>query len=58
MTLKQIADELQLKETYLKAHWKRIQENYNKRGIWIVKKGRGDTAIYGIRSYEDEKLRW
>lgn len=58
MTAAQLADELRIKETYLKSHWKKIVERYGKTGITLVKLGRGDKAEFGIKNFDDEKIRW
>lgn len=58
MTAAQLADELRIKETYLKSHWKKIVERYGRAGITLVKLGRGESASFGIKSFDDEKIRW
>lgn len=58
MTAAELADELKIKETYLHSHWRRIIENHQRIGITLVKVGRGVNASYGIKSYDDENIRW
>ena len=58
MTSAELAEELRIKETYLRSHWKRIVESNNRAGITLVKVGRGANAAYGIKSYDDNNIRW
>lgn len=58
MTSQQLADELMIKETYLKKRWTYIVESNAKRGVTLVREGRGATANYGIKSYGDEEIRF
>ena len=58
MTAAQLADELRIKETYLKSHWKKIVERYGKMGIILVKLGRGEKAEFGVKNYGDNEIRW
>lgn len=58
MTSAQLADELMIKETYLKKRWTYIVESNAKRGVYLVKIGRGESANYGIKSYGDEDIRF
>jgi hypothetical protein len=58
MTSAELAEELRIKETYLRSHWKRIVESNNRAGITLVKVGRGANAAYGIKSYGDNNIRW
>jgi hypothetical protein len=47
-----------IKETYLKKRWTYIVESNAKRGVYLVKIGRGESANYGIKSYGDEDIRF
>ena len=58
MTSAQLADELRIKETYLRSHWQRIVESNERAGITLVKMGRGENAAYGIKGYGDDNIRW
>lgn len=58
MTSAELAEELRIKETYLRSHWKRIVESNERIGIILVKMGRGANAAYGIKSYGDDNIRW
>jgi hypothetical protein len=58
MTAAQLANELGIKESYLKSQWTTIVERYAKRDIKLVRKGWGKTASFGIKDWEDEKIRW
>lgn len=56
--IQELAEELKIKDTYLKSHWKSIVERYSKIGITLVKLGRGAAADFGIQSYGDKEIRW
>jgi hypothetical protein len=58
MTSAELAKELRIKETYLKAHWCSIVESYAAKGLILVRIGRGISATFGIKSYDDERIRW
>lgn len=58
MKIEELANELELKDTYLKSHWALIVRRYEGYGIELAKRGRGKTADYGIKSYEDKEIRW
>lgn len=59
MKIEDLADELGLKESYLKSHWALIQQRYKYNlNIELVKIGRGEKADYGIKSYGDKEIRW
>ena len=58
MKLEELADELKIKDTYLRNQWARIVKKYGEIGITLVKIGRGDKSEYGIKSYDDEVIRW
>lgn len=58
MKIEELANELELKDTYLKSHWALIVRRYEGYGIELAKRGRGKTADYGIKGYEDKEIRW
>lgn len=58
MTAAQLADELRIKESYLKSQWTTIVKRYEKYGVILVRKGRGDKANFGIKAWEDENIRY
>ena len=58
MTIQELANELSLKDTYLKSHWALIMKRYEGYGIILAKRGRGRTADYGIKNYGDDDIRW
>lgn len=58
MTIQELANELELKDTYLKSHWALIVRRYEGYGITLVKLGRGKLSNYGIKNYGDSDIRW
>lgn len=58
MTSAELAKELRIKESYLRKHWCSIVESYAAKGLTLVRIGRGVSATFGIKSYDDEKIRW
>ena len=49
MTIEELAKELGGVSTYyINHHWKEVRERWGKRGIGLVKNGKGLTADYGI----------
>ena len=58
MTALELAEELGISETYLRNHWPRIVRNRAETGVILMKRGRGDSAQYGIKNYGDEDVRW
>lgn len=53
MNIKQLAEKLEVSEHYIQHHFPRIQESYKKRGILLIKIGKGRTAEYGMRKTND-----
>lgn len=58
MTIQELANELELKDTYLRSHWALITKRYEGYGIILAKRGRGRVADYGIKNYGDSDIRW
>ena len=58
MSIQELANELELKDTYLKSHWALIVKRYEGYGIVLAKRGRGKSADYGIKNYSDNDIRW
>ena len=58
MTIQELANELELKDTYLRSHWALIVRRYDTYGVTLAKRGRGKTADYGIKNYGDSDIRW
>lgn len=58
MTSAELAKELRIKESYLKSHWCSIVDSYAAKGLTLVRLGRGSSATFGIKGYDDEKIRW
>ena len=58
MTLSELAAELELKETYLRSHWALVVRRYESYGLTLAKRGRGKTADFGIKGYNDKEVRW
>lgn len=48
MTLKEVALLLGYSEDSLRSHFKQVQQNLKKRGILVMKWGRGSSAEYEI----------
>ena len=58
MTLSELAAELELKETYLRSHWALVVRRYESYGLTLMKRGRGKTADFGVKGYNDKEVRW
>jgi hypothetical protein len=58
MKLAELAEELDLKESYLRSHWALIVRRYETYGVTLAKRGRGASADFGIKSYRDKEIRW
>ena len=58
MKLFELAEELGIKESYLKSHWALIVRRYDKYGIILAKRGRGSIADFGIKNFGDKDIRW
>ena len=58
MTLSELAAELGLKETYLRSHWALVVKRYDGYGLTLAKRGRGKTADFGVKDYNDNEVRW
>lgn len=48
MTLKEVSEKLGLSENTIKLHFPRTKETLLKKGIVLIKEGRGDKAVYKI----------
>ena len=53
MKVNELAQKLQVNEHYIQHHFPRIQESYKKRGILLIKVGKGADADYGMRRTGD-----
>ena len=58
MSSDELADVLQLKESYIRSHWPRIVESYEKQNIKLYKLGRGAAANYGVQMPWDNEIVW
>ena len=58
MSSGELADVLQLKESYIRSHWPRIVESYEKQNIKLYKLGRGAAANYGVQMAWDNEIVW
>ena len=48
MKIEELSKELGVSTYYINHHWKRICASWDKRGIKLVKNGKGMSADYGI----------
>lgn len=58
MQLSEIAAELNLSENYLRSQWALLVRRYASYGIELRKRGRGKTADFGVKGYNDKEVRW
>ena len=58
MSSDELAEVLQLKESYIRSHWPRIVESYEKQNIKLYKLGRGAAANYGVQMPWDNEIVW
>ena len=58
MTSFELAEEMGVKESYLKKHWNEIVRSYARRDVILVKAGRGSDARYGIKWPSDKDVRF
>jgi hypothetical protein len=58
MTSFELANVLQIKETYLRSHWQDIVKSNARAGIELYKRGRGATAAYGIKAWGMTEVCW
>lgn len=58
MTSEELGDVLQLKESYIRSHWPRIVNTYEKQNIKLYKMGRGANASYGVQMPWDSEICW
>lgn len=55
MTLKEVSERLGLSENTIRLHFPRTKETLLKKGIVLIKEGRGDKAIYKIEYLYQDK---
>ena len=48
MTLKEVSEKLGLNENTIRLHFPRTRDTLLKKGIVLIKEGRGDKAVYKI----------
>lgn len=48
MTLKEVSEKLGLSENTIRLHFPRTRDTLLKKGIILIKEGRGDKAVYKI----------
>lgn len=58
MKIEELAAEIGLSPSGIYKHWTEIVKRYEKYGITLVKKGRGDKVNYGIKNYGDSEVRF
>ena len=58
MSSDELADVLQLKESYIRSHWPRIVESYEKQNITLYKLGRGAAANHRVQMPWDTEIVW
>lgn len=58
MTSDELSFILELKESYIRAHWPSIVKTYEKQKIYLCKVGRGEAAQYGIKRPGDDDYIW
>lgn len=58
MTSAQLAQVLEVKETYLLSHYRKIKESKEKIGIHLYKRGRGKTADFGYQDWKTDTICW
>ena len=58
MTSFELANILQIKETYLRSHWQDIVKSNAKAGVELYKRGRGQYAEYGIKAWGMTEVCW
>ena len=56
MSSDELADVLRLQESYIRSHWPRIVESYEKQNIKLYKLGRGAAANYGVQMPWDNEI--
>ena len=56
MTLQEVSERLGLSESTIKLHFPRTKATLLKKGIVLIKEGRGDKAVYKIEYlYKEEQ---
>jgi hypothetical protein len=58
MSSQELADYLQIKESYLRSHWRDIVKSNAKVGVELYKRGRGPQAEYGVKGWGIEEVCW
>ena len=58
MTCAELGELLKLKDSYIKTHWNRVADSYERRGYRLYKVGRGDEAMYGIKVPCQAEIVW
>ena len=58
MSSQELADYLQIKESYLRSHWRDIVKSNAKVGVELYKRGRGQQAEYGVKGWGMEEVCW
>ena len=58
MSSQELADYLQIKESYLRSHWRDIVKSNAKVGVELYKRGRGPHAEYGVKGWGMEEVCW
>ena len=58
MSSQELADVLQIRESYLRSHWQDIVKSNARAGIELYKRGRGPYAEYGIKGWGMKEVCW
>lgn len=58
MNRSDMAKELGISENYLYSHWNKVVDSRQKMGIVLVKQKNNGITNYGIKNYNDTKIRW
>lgn len=58
MTVDELAIELGVSTHYIEHHFPRIKQSWEKRGIKLIKNGKGKNVNYGVLKQEEINVRY
>lgn len=58
MSSQELANYLDIKETYLRSHWQDIVKSNARAGVELYRRGRGASADFGIKGWGMQDVCW
>lgn len=58
MSIDELAEELNLSPNYILKNWNAVVARYESQGTRLMRRGRGESASYGILKRDEVSVKW